>query len=82
MRPQMEADRDVTRMPDANGDNPAEQHDLAVGPLHFGGTTSVGGRRRRLASFRVDGLTIFGGSVAGSVDGRSANIVLSWPASP
>jgi hypothetical protein len=36
-------------------------------------------KREHMATFRLQGVTLFGGSVAGSVDGRSAHILLSWP---
>jgi hypothetical protein len=47
--------------------------------------TGIGGiasRREHTAMFRLQGVTLFGGSVAGRVDGRSAHIMLSWPTSP
>jgi hypothetical protein len=33
------------------------------------------------ANFRLEGVSIFGSSISGSVDGRSAHIALTWPAS-
>jgi hypothetical protein len=53
---------------------------ISLGPLHtqFGGTT---GRRMHLATVKLEGVSIFGGSVGGSVDSRSARITLSWPTS-
>lgn len=54
---------------------------INLGPLHteFGGIT---GRRMNLATMRLDGVSVFGGSIGGSVTSRSARITLSWPASP
>ena len=46
------------------------------------GLPGIIGKRERAATFRLEGVTLFGGSVAGSVDGRSANILLSWPINP
>lgn len=85
MRPQIGDDRAALPPRDAESGSPTYAQGLSVGPFHVGGLEGSGGmgrKHRRLASFRLDGVTIFGGSVAGSVDGRSANIVLSWPASP
>jgi hypothetical protein len=81
-RPRIEEDSAVLAPHYLEGRNSAESQGLSLGPLHIGGSNGMGGRHRHLAHFRVDGLTVFGGSVGGSVDGRSANIVLSWPAEP
>jgi hypothetical protein len=75
-------DRAVLAPHESDSDNSAEAQGLSLGPFHVGGPGGMGGRHRHLANFRVDGVTIFGGSVGGSVDGRSAHIVLSWPTSP
>lgn len=50
---------------------------ISIGPFHadFGGTT---GRHMHLATVRLDGVSVFGGSVGGSIDSRSARIILSW----
>jgi hypothetical protein len=61
-------------------DNPTGEQGLTLGPLHVGGGDgNMAGKHRKLARFRVEGVTVFGGSVSGNLDGRSANIVLSWP---
>jgi hypothetical protein len=54
---------------------------INLGPLHteFGGVT---GRRMNLATMRLEGVSVFGGSVGGSISSRSARITLSWPANP
>jgi hypothetical protein len=52
-------------------------------PRAFGsqraGLPGVMSKREHVATFRLQGVTLFGGSVAGSVDGRSAHLLLSWP---
>jgi hypothetical protein len=63
-----------------DSDRSMESHGISVGALRIGSGETIG-RHKNLARFTVDGMTILGGSVGGSVDGRSANIVLSWPAS-
>jgi hypothetical protein len=46
------------------------------------GLPGIIAKREHVATFRLQGVTLFGGSVAGSVDGRSTNILLSWPTNP
>jgi hypothetical protein len=81
------------RMPLANEDSPAavprEPESPGAGefPAHpsglpRSGPTGIMSKREHMATFRLQGVTIFGGSIAGSVDGRSANILLSWSANP
>lgn len=50
---------------------------ISIGPLHadFGGTT---GGHMHLATVKLEGVSVFGGSVGGSIDSRSARITLSW----
>lgn len=54
---------------------------LTLGPLQteFERTT---GKHSHLATFRLQGVRVFGAAVGGSVDGRSANVLFSWPTSP
>lgn len=54
---------------------------INLGPLHteFGGTT---GRHMNLATMKLEGVSVFGGSIGGSISSRSARITLSWPTSP
>lgn len=54
---------------------------INLGPLHteFGGVT---GRRMNLATMKLEGVSVFGGSIGGSISSRSARITLSWPANP
>ncbi|HEX3430667.1 MAG TPA: hypothetical protein VHT03_07255 [Rhizomicrobium sp.] len=51
---------------------------INLGPLHtqFGGTT---GRHLHVATVKLEGVSVFGGSIGGSIDSRSARITLSWP---
>jgi hypothetical protein len=60
-----------------NGETPG----FSFGPVRaeFGG---VSGRHMHLATIKLQGLSVFGGSVGASVDSRSARISLSWPTSP
>jgi hypothetical protein len=52
-------------------------------PRAFGlpraGVPGMMSKREHVATFRLQGVTLFGGSVAGDVDGRSAHLLLSWP---
>ena len=60
----------------------ADMHpSINLGPLHteFGGTT---GKHMNLATMKLEGVTVFGGSVGGSFSSRSARITLSWPTTP
>ena len=50
----------------------------AFGPQRAG-PPGIMSKREHAATFRLQGVTLFGGSVAGSVDGRSAHLLLSWP---
>ena len=59
----------------------SETPGFSIGPLRteFGG---VSGRHMHLATIKLQGLSVFGGSVGASLDSRSAKISLSWPTSP
>ena len=81
MRSQSGDDRAVLNSHGQDDNNSTETQGVSVGPLRFGSGGGMG-RHTHLARFKVEGVTIFGGSVGGSLDGRSANIVLSWPAGP
>jgi len=61
-------------------DESASRTSINVGPLHaeFGG---VSGRHMHLATVRLEGVSILGASVGGSLDSRSARIILRWPTS-
>jgi hypothetical protein len=60
-----------------NGNTPG----FSIGPVRteFGG---VSGRHMHLATIKLQGLSVFGGSVGASVDSRSARFSLSWSTSP
>ena len=60
-----------------NGETPG----FSLGPVRteFGG---VSGHHMHLATIKLQGLSVFGGSVGASLDSRSAKISLSWPTSP
>ena len=51
---------------------------IAFGPLHteFGG---MAGRHMQLATMRLEGVSVLGASIGGSVDSRSARIMFTWP---
>jgi hypothetical protein len=53
---------------------------ISFGPFRtqFGGTT---GRHMHLATVKLEGVSILGGSIGGSIDSRSARITFSWPTS-
>jgi hypothetical protein len=68
--------------PDSNRwDASASRTSINLGPLHteFGGTT---GRRMHLATVKLEGVSVFGGSIGGSIDSRSVRVTFSWPTSP
>ena len=54
---------------------------ISIGPLRteFGGVT---GRHMHLATMKLQGVDVFGGSIGASLDSRSAKITLSWPTAP
>jgi hypothetical protein len=54
---------------------------ISLGPLHteFGGVTD---RHMHLATVKLEGVSVFGGSIGGSIDSRSARITFSWHTSP
>lgn len=49
---------------------------LSFGPIHAESETINGHRR---VHYRVDGLTMFGGDVGGSISRRGAMLTLHWP---
>ena len=53
---------------------------INLGPFHteFGGVT---GRHMHVATVKLEGVSLFGGSIGGSIDSRSARITFSWPTS-
>ena len=68
--------------PDINRwDESSARTSINLGPLHteFGGVT---GHHMHLATVKLNGVSVFGGSIGGSIDSRSARITFSWPTSP
>jgi hypothetical protein len=51
----------------------------ADAPTEFGGLIR---KHSHHANLTLQGVTMFGGSVGGSLDGRSAHLTLSWPTAP
>lgn len=54
---------------------------FSIGPLRteFGGVTD---RHMHVATMKLDGISVFGASISGSIDSRSARITFTWPTSP
>lgn len=74
--------RDGSPVPPVESDGfPAENDGIVVGPFRteFARRT---GEHANLARFRLNGVTLLGATIAGSVDGRSAHVELSWPTNP
>ena len=59
----------------------AANRGFSIGPFHAEAVTRYGGRGRRqhLAShYRLEGVTVLGGAIGGSVDGRGGMVTLEW----
>jgi hypothetical protein len=60
--------------------------EAATPPILFGmlraepAETVIG--RHRTPSFRLEGVSLFGSSISGGIDGRSAHLLLTWPTDP
>jgi hypothetical protein len=54
---------------------------LSLGPFRTE-FDSTPGRPAHLGAVRLNGVTVFGASVGGRIDGRSAHLVLSWQTGP
>jgi hypothetical protein len=54
---------------------------VSLGPLRteFGG---LAGRHMQLATMRLEGVSVFGANIGGSIDSRSARVTFSWPSGP
>jgi hypothetical protein len=55
--------------------------EFSIGPFHAEGMSEEAGRgrRARLAPhYRLDGVSVLGGSVGGSLDGRGGMLTLDW----
>ena len=58
---------------------------FAIGPFHADTITKFSGRSGRAhlsPHYRLDGVTLFGGAVGGSVDGRGGMLTLQWKTTP
>lgn len=56
---------------------------IAIPGLSFGMAGEGTGRfAKHYAILKLQGVTLFGGNVGGSIDGRSAHLVLTWPTGP
>ncbi|HEX4080565.1 MAG TPA: hypothetical protein VHX61_17015 [Rhizomicrobium sp.] len=66
----------LPREPESPG--PAESPARPPG-LQRPGLPGITSKRDHIGTFRLQGVTLFGGAIAGRVDGRSAHLLLSWP---
>ena len=66
---------------DTDDTMPAENSGLSLGPVQTEFQRATG-KHAQFARFRLNGVTVFGAAIGGSIDGRSAHFVLSWPTSP
>jgi hypothetical protein len=66
---------------DTDAAMPAENSGLNLGPVQTEYQRATG-KHAQFARFRLNGVTVFGAAIGGSIDGRSAHLVLSWPTSP
>ena len=74
--------RDGSLFPPAeSGGSPAGNEGIVVGPFQTEFARQTG-KHANFARFRLNGVTVLGASIAGSVDGRSAHVELSWPTNP
>jgi hypothetical protein len=57
------------------------QTSINLGPLHteFGGVTD---HHMHVATVRLDGVSVLGSSISGSIDSRSARVTFTWRTSP
>lgn len=57
---------------------------FSIGPIHAEAITrySRSGKPRLAPHYRLDGVTVLGGSVGGSIDGRGGMVTLNWHTGP
>ncbi len=57
---------------------------IHIGPFHAEAVTkySRSGRARMVPQYRMDGLTVLGGDIGGSFDGRGGMVTLHWRLGP
>ncbi|HEY1962411.1 MAG TPA: hypothetical protein VGG69_08335 [Rhizomicrobium sp.] len=59
----------------------AQSQGFSIGPFRAEAVTRYGGRgrRQRLAPhYRLEGVTVLGGAIGGSLDGRGGMVTLEW----
>jgi hypothetical protein len=59
----------------------AQSQGFSIGPFHAEAVTRYGsrGRREHLAPhYRLEGVSVLGGAIGGSVDGRGGMVTLQW----
>ena len=59
----------------------AASQGFSIGPFHAEAVTRYAGRGRRqhlAPHYRLEGVSVFGGAVGGSVDGRGGMVTLEW----
>jgi hypothetical protein len=57
---------------------------FSIGPIHADAITrySRSGKPHLAPHYRIDGVTVLGGSLGGSVDGRGGMVTLNWHTGP
>ncbi|HSC18454.1 MAG TPA: hypothetical protein VLC74_06025 [Rhizomicrobium sp.] len=57
---------------------------FSIGPIHADAITrySRSGKPHLAPHYRIDGVTILGGSLGGSVDGRGGMVTINWHTGP
>jgi hypothetical protein len=58
---------------------------FSIGPIHADAVTRFSGRSGKahmVPHYRVEGVTVFGGSIGGSIDGRGGMVTLNWHTGP
>ena len=58
--------------------HPAPSIDVGSFHLELGGT----GSKAHVAHYTLNGMRLLGGGISGSVDGKAARVVISWPSGP
>ena len=59
----------------------AQSQGFSIGPFRAEAATRYGGRGRRAhlaPHYRLEGMTVFGGAIGGSMDGRGGMVTLEW----
>lgn len=64
---------------------PSAPGGFSIGPLHADTITKFsrrGGKAHLAPHYRLDGVTLFGGALGGSIDGRGGMVTLQWKTGP